>query len=423
MNDAERDAWLREALRHAPDSGALPPSALSEAILASARVATRSTPGLPARRAPHTGPKHPLAAFWDWLARPPVAAGFASVLAATLVGLMWWDRPMDEMLARRPALAREDAAAAAPRAIVRPLEGPAPSNAWTAERSAAAPVLPVAPQVAPTNDAAAAVPRDATDARRQRPSVSSDQGGARDAKVAPSRNAAEELKAREDAPLPAARQQVESKREAPTAFPPGDLPRSAPATPALPDAPKKDNDRSEPVPREDAAAPASTSRAAAANRTEAAQATIDTGQPALRQGALDGANAKEARAFASASAAGPLAPLLSAIGADAAQWSRLSATGTIVTLDPGWRDWLLQLDAATAGRWSATGARGGATEGERARDGAPTLCLIARDRSTMVVRLDGSTASVEGAAGERWQAALAPEVADRLRASAARLAR
>ena len=33
MNDAERDAWLREALRHAPDSDALPPSGVSEAIL------------------------------------------------------------------------------------------------------------------------------------------------------------------------------------------------------------------------------------------------------------------------------------------------------------------------------------------------------------------------------------------------------
>ncbi|HEY3634569.1 MAG TPA: hypothetical protein VGK95_05920, partial [Caldimonas sp.] len=201
MNDAERDAWLREALRHAPDSGALPPSALSEAILASARAATRSTEGLPPRRAPHTGPKHPLAAFWDWLARPPVAAGFASVLAATLVGLMWWDRPIDEMLARRPEVAREDAAPAAPGAIVRPLEGPAPSAAGTAERSAAAPVEPAAPKQAATNEAATAVPRDATDARRQRPSVSSDQAGARDAKVAPSRSAAGELKAKEEAPL------------------------------------------------------------------------------------------------------------------------------------------------------------------------------------------------------------------------------
>ena len=39
MNDAERDAWLREALRHAPDSDALPPSGVSEAILLKARAA------------------------------------------------------------------------------------------------------------------------------------------------------------------------------------------------------------------------------------------------------------------------------------------------------------------------------------------------------------------------------------------------
>ena len=33
-HDAERDAWLREALRHAPDASAAPPAALREAILA-----------------------------------------------------------------------------------------------------------------------------------------------------------------------------------------------------------------------------------------------------------------------------------------------------------------------------------------------------------------------------------------------------
>ena len=42
MNDAERDAWLREALRHAPDSDALPPSGVSEAILLKARAAARA---------------------------------------------------------------------------------------------------------------------------------------------------------------------------------------------------------------------------------------------------------------------------------------------------------------------------------------------------------------------------------------------
>ena len=37
MNDAERDAWLRGALRYAPDADALPPSGVSEAILLKAR--------------------------------------------------------------------------------------------------------------------------------------------------------------------------------------------------------------------------------------------------------------------------------------------------------------------------------------------------------------------------------------------------
>ena len=41
MSDSERDAWLREALRHAPDADAAPPRDLSETILAQARAAAR----------------------------------------------------------------------------------------------------------------------------------------------------------------------------------------------------------------------------------------------------------------------------------------------------------------------------------------------------------------------------------------------
>jgi hypothetical protein len=44
--------------------------------------------------------------FWSWLARPQVAAGFASVMAATLVGMLWWDRPMDETQPLPPAATR-----------------------------------------------------------------------------------------------------------------------------------------------------------------------------------------------------------------------------------------------------------------------------------------------------------------------------
>jgi len=121
MNDAERDAWLREALRHAPDADAVPPTGVSEAILAKARAQAQG--GAPARTRPARGSAaNGLAAFWDWLARPPVAAGFASVMAATLVGLMWWDRPMDEAMPRAPALTAERSGA--PR-----LASPAPTTA------------------------------------------------------------------------------------------------------------------------------------------------------------------------------------------------------------------------------------------------------------------------------------------------------
>ena len=109
MNDAERDAWLREALRHAPDSDALPPSGVSEAILLKARAAARAAAPAARRAGSRDAHANPLLALWDWLARPPVAAGFASVMAATLVGLMWWDRPMDETMVRAPAPVRERA--------------------------------------------------------------------------------------------------------------------------------------------------------------------------------------------------------------------------------------------------------------------------------------------------------------------------
>ena len=86
----EIDAWLHQALRHAPDTGAAPPAALAAAILAEARASVAGRGMAPPRLA-----DRPMARFWSWLARPPVAAGFAGVMAATLIGLMWWDRPLD----------------------------------------------------------------------------------------------------------------------------------------------------------------------------------------------------------------------------------------------------------------------------------------------------------------------------------------
>ncbi|WOB08546.1 hypothetical protein [Piscinibacter gummiphilus] len=94
--DEARDPHLREALRHAPDAQLQAPPQLSELILKEARAKARD-------------PKHAdipapgwARSVWAWLARPAVATGFAGVMAATLVGLMWWDEPMDQAAPRSP---------------------------------------------------------------------------------------------------------------------------------------------------------------------------------------------------------------------------------------------------------------------------------------------------------------------------------
>lgn len=132
------DPWLREALRHAPDAQAGPSPKLDDHILRMGRAAVAPRPA-PAPPAPPTLGQRLLAA-WDWLARPPVAAGFASVLVATVVGVMWWGRPLQETLPPR----EEPVAAAAPETAAAP---PARSTEAGAP-VAAAPAPAPAPRVA-----------------------------------------------------------------------------------------------------------------------------------------------------------------------------------------------------------------------------------------------------------------------------------
>ena len=145
-DDPERDAWLAQALRHAPDADAQAPPGLSEIILRQARAAS-------AAAAPAAGTLQPggLAALWHWLARPAVATGFASVMSATLVGVMWWGQPMDALPKRAepPSLSaappprpmpNADRAAAMPPAQSPPSGKPAAApTAQRAKRLAQAP--------------------------------------------------------------------------------------------------------------------------------------------------------------------------------------------------------------------------------------------------------------------------------------------
>jgi len=227
MNDTERDAWLREALRHAPDSDALPPSGVSEAILLKARAAARAAAPAARRAGSRDAHANPLTALWDWLARPPVAAGFASVMAATLVGLMWWDRPMDEGMPRSPAMTSDRAPAAAAPAPPSTTAETAPLASTAQAPAAAIPATPTeatksTPDARPTNDAAQNATTDEGAVRRRQRSAP-EQAGAIDAKVAapgaaPAPRGVDPL-AKERA-LPA-----EKKSEAPAPFPSTEMQR------------------------------------------------------------------------------------------------------------------------------------------------------------------------------------------------------
>ncbi len=139
--DLPRDAWLREALRHAPDAEASPPPKLNETILRMGRAAVAPREERKPAAVHHAAPSLPsgtvggggaFASLWAWLARPPVAAGFAVVFLSTVVGVMWMGRPVEEAMPPR-----EETVAAAPPPATTAAEAPA-------ERRREAPGLPEA---------------------------------------------------------------------------------------------------------------------------------------------------------------------------------------------------------------------------------------------------------------------------------------
>lgn len=373
-----RDAWLSQALRHAPDADAVPPTAVSAAILAEARAAI-------ARRGTFADT---LRAWWDALARPPVAAAFASVMAATIVGLMWWDRPMDETQPRPPSTAAE-------RKIAAPPEPPAPASldtpapaAASADPQGAATSVRVAPaEVAHKREAPAAFPSQETAQAKQREAPRPRVDEAK-------KDGAPSSFAGQGATTPARQPQNATATESPSAAAP-----AATSVPVEPTAP---------------ASPAPPPVVAAAPAARPAPAPTSAPESFARR---DTPDLRRERAVAATS---PLTPLRDAIARDPKRWTRQSAAGAEIALDPAWRDWLAEIDAAAAGRWQATTAQ--ALEDER-RDGA-VLRLFVDGRAAAVIRLDGRAVQLDtflGAVPERGRATLAPGVAGRLTAGRARL--
>jgi len=316
-DDIERDAWLTEALRHAPDADAAPPMALRETILRQARAASVNP-----RVAPAVGLVPRLLAAWSWLARPPVAAGFASVMVATLVGLMWWDRPMDETLPRPPLPA--------------PASVPAP-DVQRPEATAPAPAAePTGETVSATADRAApAKERVAT------------------AAPTPPTSPARADKAAARAIAPPAPQPAEADRAEPAAF--GDerktqatAPAPAPApAPALAAAPTARMRESASTSTTDTPAAAARDESTMPSASPAARALAKAAPPPSTSGALASAQQRESRTQAT-----PLAALLAAVTDHPQRW-RWQRNAEAQAMSPALQRWLLQLDRATAPQWRA----------------------------------------------------------------------
>ncbi len=402
-------------------------------------------------------------------------------MAATLVGLMWWDRPLDETLppaapaaetaapaariAAPAAPPRPDAAAgpeslsrakttppssagtAAGPALQAPSAGAAPTavNERPAAQKARAPGVlaqertradagepagapqAFAPAPARRSEAAAApqarlpppvaAPVDATGARKDRP-VPAARAGPRDAGADEAAARKEEAHDEVAATTPSARAEPAPAKAVATAkrqaMEVGRLAKSpSPAQPST----------AEPVPptSDEAAANALADRRQAdesAGGGRDAQTRL-AGRSRVESRPATGAGAAPRTPGSEAPAAGPLGELRDALDREGARWTRLGSGGRGAAVGSAVRRWLAEVDAA-ASAWQDESARPAGPARADAADDAATVRLLRDGRSAAVVRIDNDAVTIEtdlAGVAKRRRAALAPEVAARLRAA------
>ena len=199
----ERDAWLSAALRHAPDANSAPPADLSAAILRQARQAVSNTVDSTVSstvKAATAEPSNRLIRWWSWLARPPIAAGFATLMVATVVSLMWWDRPLEETLRSRaaPSSAVTADTAAVPAASA--VSGAAAPETEASREEASPQAAPHVPAPGAATKSVASAPRPAP---RQRAAEDRDEAARTSRSLDAASPAAAAAPAPERAPAPA----------------------------------------------------------------------------------------------------------------------------------------------------------------------------------------------------------------------------
>lgn len=364
MSDVEHDDRLRLALRHAPDAQAQPPAALSEAILREARAKARDRQ--PARE---PTPAWALRA-WQWLARPAVATGLAGVMAATLVGLMWWDEPMDAALPRRPEPVATPGARPAAEAssgtpvTVAPPPADVPRNR-AAEPRQSVPTSVERPAAETLAKPPAAPSRKAAPAERQSATTSPGREIAAAASPPPERTTAPDRSAAGMA------QENVAPAAAPNAAPPAPstAPPAAPSTaPAAPAAAQVAAAR--PAPPAAPLADAITAEHAARARQEDQLLHRQADAATASRRASAKAELAELRSRREAEAYQRLAALRSVIATEPSRWSWRRGGESAQAMNDAVYAWLAELDSTAGTAWPRLAARD-----ESAPLGAPLQLL------------------------------------------------
>jgi hypothetical protein len=417
--DDDRDAWLSEALRHAPDADVAPPAALSEMILREAQ--------LKARPAVVSAPRPPMpfwSRVWVWSAQPAVGAGLASVMVAGLVGVMLWDRPLEEnrprsvpQVARAPASAPTSAADAAVAPSAQ-LNQAAPEAATKLSATEAKPAPKPNRELA---DATVLAKKLADESERRRESTQTRVAAAPRStdefdKPADAGKSAD-TPARPDALAKAARTGEAMSPAAPAVTAtPAPAPEQAPGMAAAP--PVKETSA---APRRQAITPPP---AAPAPMTLKRESAVAGGAPLASQSQLA---AKAEGKVALASIERSLVSLRSSLAAEPAQWSWQRNGGDTHRIDDALTGFLAEVDTTSAGRWdtpiantptdqagSETASRSAKTgPAARAADtsGAVHVIRLMRDgKPVHTLRLDGNRLRWERASPDDSRPASASEV-------------
>ena len=380
---------------------------ISAAILAEARAARRGRRAR--RRRASAAPANPLLALWRWLARPPVAAGFAErhgrhAGRADVVG------PADgrDLAASAGARAKRSEARhpSAPVDATITTAAPAAATAPTAPAAPAPPAtVPTAPaqspptpaRVAPAREARLGVPTNA-EARGRKTTRRAKERDARRRRRRPRRS----RRPRSSAPAgPRPRPSAQDAKKEADATP-------APTTPPAPLASNRADVGAAAGASAKSAAP-SGSMTAPARNTPAPPAAA----PLARQRSIAEARPSEADAFAS-SGAGTRSERASWVACvamaprrshrcsprsptAASRWTRQTASGGSTAVETVWRDWLADLDAQA--RWRRVT--------DSAQPSAPTP--RSKARRTLRLDLDGRPAAlIRSTARPRGSTSAAP---------------